>query len=73
LSAISYQLSAISYQTHSLYEPAYIPYYPYQYLYQSADALVKCLCIALYPFFRNFETFTVVNLTPGLTPIRLIK
>ncbi|WP_220487338.1 hypothetical protein, partial [Pseudoalteromonas sp. SR44-2] len=73
LLAISYQLSAISYQTQSLHEPDNLPYYRYQYLYQSMDALVKCLCIALYPFFRNFETFTAVNLTPGLTPIRLIK
>ncbi|MBB1358970.1 hypothetical protein, partial [Pseudoalteromonas sp. SG45-6] len=70
---ISYQLSAISYQTHSLHKPADIPYYPYQYLYQSADALGKCFCIALYLSSRNFETFTAVSLTPGLTPIRLIK
>ncbi|WP_220496135.1 hypothetical protein, partial [Pseudoalteromonas sp. SG43-8] len=61
LSAISYQLSAISYQTHYLHEPANIPYYPYQYLYQSADALGSACAL------RCIPSFVTLKLLPQLT------
>ncbi|MEH6481605.1 MAG: hypothetical protein V7753_16070, partial [Pseudoalteromonas distincta] len=74
-SAISYQLSAISYQLSAI---KHIPctnllifliirintYINLPMLWVSASAL-RCISLLV--------TFTAVSLTPGLTPIRLIK